>query len=103
MPDIIEQIIAIDQKAQETTEAAQREKLDCEKEIAQKVQALREDYLKKARRRIQINNEMDRTIMEQKGKKYEAHYDEQAAALEKAYADHRDEWVDQIVQRVVQR
>ena len=41
--------------------------------------------------------------MEQKWKKYEAHYDEQAAALEKAYADHRDEWVDQIVQRVVQR
>lgn len=102
MPDIIKQIIEIDRKAQETTEAAQREKLNCEKEIAEKVQALREDYLQKARRRIQINSEMDRTIMEQKWQKCKAHYDEQAAALEQAYADHHDEWVEQIVQRVVQ-
>ena len=102
MPDIIRQIIDIDRKAQETTEAAQREKLNCEKEIAEKVQALRESYLQQARRRIQINSEMDRTIMEQKWQKRQAHYDEQAAAMEQAYTDHHSEWVDQIVQRVLE-
>ncbi len=103
MPDIIKQIIDVDRKAQETTEAAQREKLTCEQEIEEKVKALREEYLQKARRRIQINSEMDRTIMEQKWEKCKAHYDGQAAELEQAYADHHEEWVEQIVQRVLEQ
>ena len=103
MPDIIKQIIDIDRKAQETTAAAQREKLNCEKEIAEKVKALRDNYLQQARRRIRINSEMDRTIMEQKWQKCQAHYDRQAAALEEAYTAQHRHWVDQIVQRVVKR
>ena len=86
MEDVIKQIIDMDRKAQQTTEAAQREKLTCEQEIEEKVRALREDYLQKARRRIR-----------------KAHYDEQAAVLEQAYNDHHDEWVEQIVQRVLAR
>ena len=103
MEDVIKQIIDMDRKAQQTTEAAQREKLTCEQEIEEKVRALREDYLQKARRRIRINSEMDRTMMNQKWEKCKAHYDEQAAVLEQAYNDHHDEWVEQIVQRFLAR
>lgn len=103
MEDVIKQIIDMDRKAQQTTEAAQREKLTCEQEIEEKVRALREDYLQKARRRIRINSEMDRTMMNQKWEKCKTHYDEQASVLEQAYNDHHDEWVEQIVQRVLAR
>lgn len=102
MEDVIKQIIEMDRKAQQTTEAAQREKLTCEKEIEEKVQALREEYLQKARRRIQINSEMDRTIMEQKWEKCQAHYDAQAEDLEQAYAQHHDEWADEMVRRILE-
>ncbi|MGI6263842.1 MAG: hypothetical protein ACOYJY_00020 [Acutalibacteraceae bacterium] len=103
MEDIIKRIIEVDRQARRTTEAAQREKLDSEREINEKVQALRERYLQQARRRIEINGEMDRTIIDQKWEKIRAHYDAQEQAMEQAFAAHRDEWVRALVERTLAR
>lgn len=101
MEDMIKRIIDMDRKAQEITDAARKEKIEAEKDIASKAQALREEYLARARRRIQINAETDRTLFEQKWRRREKYYEEQAERLESLYAAHHDEWVDAIFHNVI--
>ena len=64
MENMIKRIVEMDQKARQITEAAQREKLDSEKEIAEKAAQLRADYLERARRRIQLNSDTERAAAE---------------------------------------
>lgn len=101
MENMIKRIIDMDRKAQAITEAAQREKLDSEKEIAEKARALKEDYLERARRRIQINSETERTIAEQRWKKREDAYAAQMKRLEETYSLHRAELAKAIVDNVL--
>lgn len=71
MEEMIKRIIDMDRKAQEITEAARREKLESEKELFKRAEALKEEYLDRARRRIQINAETEQTLLEQKWRKRE--------------------------------
>ena len=99
MENMIKRIVDMDQKARAITEAARREKLDSEKEIAEKAKQLREDYLDRARRRIQINGEMEKVIAEQAWARRRKFYDKQ---LEESYAAHCGDWVDAIVHNVLE-
>lgn len=101
MEAMIKRIIDMDKKAQEITEAAQKEKLNSEKEIAEKARQLRQDYLDRARHRIQINNETERARSEENWKKREAYYDQQLKRLEDTYASHHDALVEAIVGNVL--
>ena len=101
MEEMIKRIIDMDKKAREITEAAQREKLDSEKEIAENAKKLREEYLEKARRRIQVNAETERTLAEQEWRRQKAKYDKQREDLEASYGAHHEEWVKQIVANVL--
>ena len=83
MEEMIKRIIDMDRKAQEITEAARREKLESEKELVKRAEALKEEYLDRARRRIQINAET-----------------EQTARLERLYAQKHTQWVADIVKKV---
>lgn len=101
MEEMIKRIIDMDKKAREITDAAQQEKIDCEKEIARTAAQLRSDYLDRARRRIQVNAETERTLAEQEWRRQKAKYDKQRETLENSYATHRDEWIEQIVANVL--
>ena len=72
MENMIRRIVEMDQKARQITEAAQREKLDSEKEIAEKAAQLRADYLERARRRIQLNSDTERAAAEKAWKPFTA-------------------------------
>ena len=100
MEDMIKRIIDMDRKAQEITEAARREKLESEKELVKRAEALKEEYLDRARRRIQINAETEQTLLEQKWRKREEYYAEQTARLERLYAQKHTQWVADIVKKV---
>lgn len=102
MENMIKRIVDMDQKARAITEAARREKLDSEKEIAEKAKQLREDYLDRARRRIQINGEMEKVIAEQAWARRRKFYDKQERQLEESYAAHCGDWVDAIVHNVLE-
>ena len=100
MEEMIKRIIDMDRKAQEITEAARREKLESEKELVKRAEALKEEYLDRARRRIQINAETEQTLLEQKWRKREEYYAEQTARLERLYAQKPTQWVADIVKKV---
>lgn len=101
MEEMIRRIVDMDKKARDITEAAQREKLESEKAISEKASQLREEVLSNARRRIQVNKELERVILEQEWEKTKARYDEQSAKMEALYAQHGQEWVDTIADRVL--
>ncbi len=101
MEEMIKRIIDMDKKAREITDAAQQEKIDCEKEIAQKAAQLRGEYLERARRRIQVNAETERTLAEQDWQKQKAKYDGQRQTLRASYDTHHEDWVKQIVANVL--
>ena len=51
MQNMVKEIVDMDRRAREITEAAQQEKINSEKEVAAKREEIREDYLKRARER----------------------------------------------------
>lgn len=99
---MIKRIIDMDKKAREITDSAQKEKLQSEQEIARRALQLREEYLERARRRIQINAETEKALAEQKWERRKQKYARQKEHLEKTFASKRAEWADQIVKNVLE-
>ena len=55
MQDMIKEIVDMDRKAREITDAAQLEKVNSEKEVAERRERIREESLARARKRIALN------------------------------------------------
>lgn len=102
MKEMIQKIIDMDKKAREITEAAEKEKLEIEKDIAQKAVQLREEVLTRARHRIEKNKQLENTILEEEWEKLKARYDAQMERMNDLYAKHGEEWVNTIVKRVLE-
>jgi dephospho-CoA kinase len=101
MEEMINRIVDMDKKAREITESAKSERVDSEKEIAEKAARLREEYLSNARHRIATNKAAETAILEQNWAKTKARYDEQLAKMNRLYEEHGDEWVSTIVDRII--
>ncbi|MDF2631732.1 MAG: hypothetical protein K0Q85_328 [Caproiciproducens sp.] len=100
MQDLIKQIVDMDRKAREITEAAQLEKVNSEKEVASSREQIRNDYLERARKRIALNEPNERAAAEadwNEKKKKNAQISEK---LDELYSTKGDEWVNTIVARV---
>ena len=73
MKDTIQQIVEMDRRAREITEAAQTERTHSEKEITERYDELRRSYLEKAKHRIEVNELRSAPLQKPTGKKREAH------------------------------
>ena len=101
MEEMIRRIIDIDKKAREITDAAYKERLESERTIGDKASKLQDEVLSRARRRIQINKELENVILEQEWEKKKAFYDKQIICMDELTAKHGDEWVNAIVSCVL--
>ena len=101
MQDMIQQIVEMDRKAREITDAAQQEKVHSEKEIAKRREEIRTEYLAKARRRIALNEPQERAAAEKAWERASRHYEEVSHALDERYQMMGDRWVQEIVARVL--
>lgn len=101
MQDMIKKIVDMDEKAQEITEEAKRSKALSAQEIAEKKEQLRENYLARARKRIELNRiqekDQARQVLVDAEKKYEA----QSLKMQELYRQQGGNWVDAIVGRVI--
>ena len=68
MQDIVKQIVDMDRKAREITAAVEQDRLNSEKEIAQKRVELRAEYLAKAREAIPSSESQERAAAEKSGR-----------------------------------
>ena len=101
MENMIKRIVEMDQKARQITEAAQREKLDSEKEISQMREEIREDYLAKARERIKLNEPQEREAAEKAWKAVETRQNEISAKLDAQYKENGKRWAEELARRVL--
>lgn len=100
MQDLIKQIVDMDRKAREITEAAQLEKISSEKEIAGKRELIRNDYLERARKRISLNEPNERAAAEADWNEKKKKNAQLSERLDELYSQKGDEWVNKIVARV---
>jgi len=101
MEDLIKQIVDMDRKAREITDAAQMEKVNSEKEVAAKREQIRNEYLERARRRIALNEPKERAAAEKEWKEKEKRNEVLFQKLDKLYAENGDKWVKEMVERVL--
>ncbi|WP_195984161.1 hypothetical protein [Clostridium sp. D33t1_170424_F3] len=101
MQNLIKEIVDMDRKAREITDAAQLEKVNSEKEVTEKREQIRAEYLERARKRIAMNEPQERAIAEEGWKKIQAKNEERAGYLDDLYRKKGDEWVNTLVARVI--
>lgn len=101
MENMLKRIMDMDRQAQKIIDAARQEKLEAERTIARQTEELRESYLDRTRRRIQINAENERTILRQNWRRKEAGYQKQKRQMEQTFAEKGDEWAAALADRVI--
>lgn len=101
MKDTIKQIVEMDRRAREITEAAQQERVSSEQEIAKRCDELRRSYLEKAKHRIQVNEPEERAAAEADWKEKEAHLTALLQKMEEQYAANAERWASELTARVL--
>lgn len=101
MQNMVKQIVDMDRKAREITDAAQLEKVQTEKDIAKKREDIRASYLERARRRIALNEPQERASAEKQWQHTEEKYEALSRQLDESYRKNSDQWVQELVSRVI--
>ena len=101
MQDMIKKIVDIDEKAQEITEEAKRSKALSAQEIAETKERIRENYLARARKRIELNRIQEKNQARQILADAEKKYEVQLIKMQELYRQQGGNWVDAIVGRVI--
>ena len=102
MQNMVKEIVDMDRRAREITEAAQQEKINSEKEVAAKREEIREDYLKRARERIALNEPKEREAAENAWKLVQARQNEISAQLDAQDAEKAARWAQEWAKRVLE-
>ncbi len=101
MQDMIKKIVDMDEKAQEITEEANRSKALSAQEIAETKERIRENYLARARKRIELNRIQEKNQARQILADAEKKYEVQLIKMQELYRQQGGNWVDAIVGRVI--
>lgn len=101
LQDIIKKIIEIDHMAQKMTDEASSLKTEAEKSVENDKKSLTENYLKKARDRVEVNKKIEEDYLKQALADIEARNAGLEESMKKKFAESRGQWVDEIYQRVI--
>ena len=101
MQDMIKKIVDMDEKAQEITEEAKRSTALSAQEIAETKERIRENYLARARKRIELNRIQEKNQARQILADAEKKYEVQLIKMQELYRQQGGNWVDAIVGRVI--
>ena len=96
MQDMIKKIVDMDEKAQEITEEAKRSKALSAQEIAETKERIRENYLARARKRIELNRIQEKNQARQILADAEKKYEVQLIKMQELYRQQGCKWVDAI-------
>ena len=101
MQELLAKIIEMDANARRIKEQAEHDKLSSEAEIEELRQKIYDDYIARAKNRVEKNISIDRHIAEEE---YAAQLADHQRLLDEMNAlceQNRDRWVDGIVSRVI--
>ena len=101
MQELLAKIIETDAKARRIKEQAEHDKLSSEAEIEELRQKIYDDYIARAKDRVEKNISIDRHNAEEEYAEKLAEAQRIKDAMQQTYAQHRQEWIDGIVSRVI--
>lgn len=102
MQDMLKKIIEMDEKARQMKEEAQLEKAATEKEIEDIKHKIYNDYIERAKERIEKNSQIDRESAEKSWEITKAKHKSVLIELEAMYDQNHENWVEEIVNRVLE-
>lgn len=102
MQDMLKKIIEMDEQARLVKEKAESEKAATEKEIIETKQKIYNDYIERAKDRVQKNLEVDKAHAEKEWELTLKKHEEAKAQLKSMCEENHDKWVDEIVSRVIE-
>ena len=101
MNDTIRRIIEMDKEARRLTDEARRRRAGSAEAVGQKKQEVSDNYLAMARQRVDAIRSSELRDAEQQWQAMEKQYAAAGERLEKCYEDHHEQWVSDIVDRVL--
>lgn len=101
MQDLLKKIIEMDEQARQIERQAKDEKLKSEEEVEQLKEQIYNDYIVRAKERIEKNIAVDRANADRRIADGKARTAEMKAQMNRLYQEKKDSWVDEIVSRVL--
>ena len=101
MQDIIKKIIEIDHMAQKMTDDALALKGEAEKSIEKDKRALRDKYIERARKRVEVTAEIEEKFLEESLQEINSRYSAIAKKLNDTYDENHGKWAGEIYKRVI--
>lgn len=98
---MVEQIITAEHSARALAEESRRKRELVEAGIGQETARLREDYLSRASRRVELVAEAERAGAEEELARLDEERRQAMEAVEAAYGKNRDAWVDKLFALIV--
>ena len=101
MQDMLKKIIEMDEQARLVKEQAQQEKATTEQEIIDTKKRIYNEYIERAKIRVEKNLEVDRTNAQKQWEKSQVKNEEIINELETSFSENSEKWADEIVKRVL--
>ncbi len=101
MQDMLKKIIEMDEQARLVKEQAEKEKSASEQEIVKVKQQIYDDYINRAKERVEKNLTADKANAEKSWENTKAKHEAVLAELESANKENHDKWVQEIFSRVI--
>lgn len=99
MQDLLLKIIEMDKKARAIEQEAKSQKIKSEEEVDALREQIYNDYIERAKARIEKNIAIDRAKADERMASYQADVEQAKEAMLQQYAENKEEWVCEIVRR----
>ena len=101
MQELLLKIIEMDKKARAIEQQAKSEKIKSEEEVEAMREQIYNDYIERAKARIEKNIAIDRAHADERTAAYLADVEQAKSEMLQQYADNKELWVDEIVSRAL--
>lgn len=99
MEDIIQRLVAIDRECASRVEAAKAKKLDAQTNMNEKKKEIYATFIEQQEQEVKKHKTALMTKNEEVSKEQEKYYHETISKLDSLYQEHKDKWVQDIVDR----
>ena len=101
MQDLLAKIIEMDEQARKIAQKANAEKLQSEQEVEALREQIYNDYINRAKERIEKNIAVDKAHAEERITAYADHVKGSKLAMQELYEQNKEAWVDDIVRNAL--
>lgn len=101
MQDMISKIIELDKEERRINEEVERSIASSKDDLVEYRERIKKEYLDRARKRIDRNRENEKRIAQDHFEKIVKQQEEEIKSLEKISEEKMDQWVNEVVKRVI--